>query len=237
MRRNVQLEKIAAFFLEKMWTVIGASARDAQLLLQSSPAFFEEMKKRREACPRAWLFGIAVATGLSVLGLPASRSAGVVPSFEFVGVMTMANWLLILFYGACFGLAARLSGARKGMLLSINAFFYLAGWLVFLKLFEMPALGVRLKVMAQNCTAAGYGEAVSSTIQTSSMAVLSNFFVLIGYAVFIFLMFRLQRLVHEFGRIRALFATTVGVLFLSAAVSYVQGPVISQLLCAYASPT
>jgi hypothetical protein len=227
------MEKVMGFLLEKMWPVICESVRDARLLIQSTSSFFDEMKKRKEICSRAWLFGVAVAIGLSTLGLPASRSAGIVPSFEFASVMTLTNWLLIALYGVCFGFAARLLGAHNKILASANTFFYLSGWLFLLKLFEMPALGSRLKAMAQSCTAIGYGEAVSSAIQKSAMALMSNFLVFIGYAVFTLLIFKMYRSVHEFGRARALLATVIGMLFLSIAISYVQGPAISQLVCGY----
>ncbi|MHA6234007.1 hypothetical protein [Pseudomonas fluorescens group sp. PF-69] len=229
-------KKIAEFFLEKMWPTVCESASDARALIQSNAAFFEEMKERNGICSRAWLFGIVVAIGLGVLGLPASRSAGITPTVEFASVMTMANWLLVACYGVCFGFAARMLGSRREMLVSVNTFFYLSGWLVVLKLFEMPALGARLKAMAQSCASISYDQAVTTAIQHSQMAKGSDYMVLVGYALFIGLgVVKMQRLVHDFGAVRAWLSTAIGMALLSAMVSYVQEPIISQLMCSYSS--
>jgi hypothetical protein len=230
------VEKLAGFFLEKMWPAVCASACDARTLIQSNAAFFEEMKARKGICSRAWLFGVFVAIGLGVLGLPASRSAGITPSFEFVGVMTLANWLLVACYGLCFAMSARMLGSPRELLAGVNTFFYLSGWLVLLKIFEMPALGARFKAMAHSCTSISYEQAVTTAILHSPVATASDVMVLIGYAAFIGLaVVKMQRRVHDFGRARAWLSTVVGMALLSAMVSYVQEPVISQLICSYAS--
>ncbi|WDY56559.1 hypothetical protein [Pseudomonas sp. PSKL.D1] len=234
--RDSNVEKIAGFFLEKMWPTVCASATDARALMQSKDSFFKEMKERKGMCSRAWLFGIVVAIGLGVLGLPASRSAGIIPTVEFAGVMTLANWLLVACYGVCFGLAARLVGSRREMLASVNTFFYLSGWLVVLKMFEMPALGARLKAMTQTCASLSYDQAVTAAIRQSQMATVSDYLVLFGYILFILLgVIKMQRVLHDFGRTRAWLSTAVGMVLLSAMVSYVQEPIISQLMCSYAS--
>ncbi|MBC3302261.1 hypothetical protein H0Z09_14120 [Pseudomonas sp. SWRI18] len=230
------MEKLAGFFLEKMWPAVCASACDARTLIQSNVAFFEEMKARKGICSRAWLFGIFVAIGLGVLGLPASRSAGITPTIEFVGVMTLANWLLVACYGLCFAMSARILGSPREMLTGVNTFFYLSGWLVLLKIFEMPALGARFKAMAQSCTSISYEQAVTTAILHSPVARASDVMVLIGYAAFVGLaVVKMQRQVHDFGGARAWLSTVVGMALLSAMVSYVQEPVISQLICSYAS--
>ncbi|PTV59045.1 hypothetical protein DBL05_12605 [Pseudomonas putida] len=219
-----------------MWPTICASACDARTLIQSNAAFFDEMKARKGICSRAWLFGLFVAIGLGVLGLPASRAAGIAPTVEFAGVMTLANWLLVACYGLCFALSARLLGSRREMLAGMNTFFYLSGWLVGLKLFEMPALGARFKAMAQSCTSISYDEAVTTAILHSPMARASDVMVLIGYALFVSLaVVKMHRRFHDFGRARAWLSAVVGMALLSAMVSYVQEPVISQLICSYAS--
>ncbi|PHN33332.1 hypothetical protein [Pseudomonas sp. ICMP 561] len=233
---NKKMEKIIGFFLEKIWPALSASAQDARELIQSNSSFFATMKDRKGVCSNAWLFGIFVAIGLGVLGLPASRSAGITPNLEFASVMTMMNWLLIAFYGVCFAIGSRLLGSDREMLVSVNTFFYVSGWLVVLKLFEMPALGARFKAMAESCTALSYDEAVTSAIQQSSMARISDVLVLVGYVLFIgFAIAKMQRLVHDFGWIRALLSTVIGMALLSAMVSYVQEPIISQLICSYIS--
>lgn len=71
----------------------------------------------------------------------------------------------------------------------------------------------------------------------SSMARISDDLVLIGYVIFIgFAIAKMQRLVHDFGWIRALLSTVIGIALLSTMVSYVQEPIISQLICSYVSP-
>lgn len=233
---NKKMEKIIGFFLEKVWLALGASAQDARELIQSNSSFFATMRDRKGICSNAWLFGICVAIGLGVLGLPASRFAGITPNLEFAGVMTMMNWLLVAFYGVCFAIGSRLLGSDREMLVSVNTFFYVSGWLVVLKLFEMPALGARFKAMAQSCSAFSYDEAVTLAIQQSSMAKTSDDIVLIGYIMFIgFAIAKMQRSVHDFGWIRAILSTVIGVALLSAMVSYVQEPIISQLICSYVS--
>lgn len=229
------MEKIAGFFLEKMWPTVCASVYDARTLIQSNATFFDGMKARTGICSQAWLFGIFVAIGLGVLGLPASRSAGITPTVEFAGVMTFANWLLVALYGLCFALAARILGSRRDLLVSVNTFFYVSGWLVVLKLFEMPALGARFKAMAQSCTATGYDQAVTTAILQSPMARASDVMVLVGYVLFIGLaVVKMQRRVHDFGGVRAWLSTVIGMGLLSAVVVFVQEPIISQLICSYA---
>ena len=228
------MEKIAGFFLEKMWPTVCASVCDARTLVQSNTVFFDGMKARTGICSRAWLFGIFVAIGLGLLGLPASRSAGITPTVEFAGVMTVANWLLVALYGLCFALAARILGSRREILVSVNTFFYVSGWLVVLKLFEMPALGARFKAMAHNCTSISYDQAVTTAILQSPTARVSDIMVLIGYVLFIgFVVIKMQRRVHDFGGTRAWLSTVIGMALLSAAVVFVQGPIISQLICSY----
>lgn len=230
------MKEIAGFFLEKVWPTVTASASDAGTYFRSNAVFFSEMKARTGACSRAWFFGIVVAVGLGVLGLPASRSAGITPTAEFAVVMTLANWLLIALYGVCFGLAARMLGSQRGLLTSVNTFFYLSGWMVFLKIFEMPALGARLKGMAQSCSLDGYDLAVTTAIQHSSMAFVSDKMVLGGYLAFVyFCVIRMQRQLHDFGGVKAWLATAVGMALLSVIIMIVQEPVISQLVCSYAN--
>nr|WP_319528434.1 hypothetical protein [Pseudomonas laurentiana] len=234
--RDSNVEKIAGFFLEKMWPTVCASACDARTLIQSNAAFFDEMKARKGICSRAWLFGIFVAIWLGVLGVPASRSAGITPTVELASVMTLANWLLVACYGLCFAVSARMLGSQREMLVSVNTFFYLSGWLVVLKMFEMPALGARLKAMAQSCSSISYDQAVTTAILHSQMARVSDFMILIGYAFFIGLgVVKMQRRVHDFGGARAWLSTVIGMALLSAMVVYVQEPIISQLICSYAS--
>jgi len=206
------------------------------MLIQSNAAFFDDMKSRKGICSRAWFFGIFVAVGLGVLGLPASRSAGITPTAEFAGVMTLANWLLVACYGLCFALSARMLGSRREILAGVNTFFYISGWLVVLKMFEMPALGVRFKAMAQSCTSISYDQAVTTAILHSPVARASDVMVLIGYALFVgFTVVKMQRRIHDFGGARAWLSTVAGMALLSAMVSYVQEPVIFQLICSYVS--
>lgn len=235
-RRESNMEKLAGFFLEKMWPTVCASACDARTLIQSNATFFEDMKARKGVCSRAWLFGFFVAIGLGVLGLPASRSAGITPTVEFAVVMTFANWLLVACYGVCFAVSARVLGSRREVLAGVNTFFYLSGWLVVLKMFEMPALGARFKAMAQSCTSISYDQAVTTAILQSPVARASDATVLIGYALFVSLaVVIMHRRFHDFGRARAWLSTVVGMALLSAMISYVQEPIISQLICSYAS--
>lgn len=230
------MEKIAGFFMEKIWPTVNASASDVSTYFRSNAVFFSEMKGRTGACSRAWLFGLLVAVGLGVLGLPASRSAGITPTAEFAGVMTLANWLLIALYGVCFGLAGRLLGSQRNLLASVNTFFYISGWMVFLKMLEMPALGARLKAMAESCSMDGYDMAVATAIRHSSMASLSDKLVLGGYLAFVyFCVVRMQRHLHDFGCVRAWLATAIGMALLSVIIIIVQEPIISQLVCSYAS--
>ncbi|MGY2222448.1 hypothetical protein ACW9IK_07120 [Pseudomonas gingeri] len=227
------MDKLVDKLFGMAWPLICATSKDAQMLVRSDAAFFRIMKKRSDICRQGWLFGVVVAVGLGLLGLPALRWAGVKPGLDFAVVMTAMNWLLLAIYGVCFGVAARLLGSSRSMMVSINTFFYLAGWLVLLKLFEMPALGARFGAMAQSCSSYGYGQAVSIAIKHNEMAFLSDKFVGVGYVLFAFLLMRMQRGLHDFGRLRALVATVLGMVFLSAVVGYVQEPIFAQLLCGY----
>jgi hypothetical protein len=116
------MEKIVELIFGKLWPTLSATAKDAQVLVQSNTSFLNLMKTRSDICGRAWLFGVIVALGLGVLGLPALRSAGVKPSFELAGVMTLMNWFLIAIYGVCFGIAARLLRTPRPIMVSVNTF-------------------------------------------------------------------------------------------------------------------
>jgi len=227
------IEKMLELVFGKLWPTVAATAKDAQILFQSNTSFLELMKTRSEICARACLFGVVVAIGLGVLGLPALRSAGVKPSLELAGVMTLMNWFLIAIYGVCFGVAARVLGTPRQMTVSVNTFFYLSAWLVVLKLLEMPALGARFSAIAQSCTLDGYETAVHAAIRGNQMAYNSDWFVVIGYLGFAFLITRMQKTLHDFGWPRAVSAMLLGMVFLALVAGYVQGPIISQLICSY----
>ncbi|CAI8983941.1 hypothetical protein [Pseudomonas sp. IT-P260] len=227
------IEKLVELLLGKLWPTVTATAKDAQVLFQSNASFLEVMKARSDICGRAWLFGVIVAIGLGVLGLPALRSAGVKPSLELAGVMTLMNWFLIAIYGVCFGIAARLLGTFRRMMVSVNTFFFLSAWLVVLKLFEMPALGARFTAIAQSCTLDGYEMAVQTAIRGNQMAYNSDWFVVFGYIGFAYLIARMQKTLHDFGWMRTVLATMLGMVFLGTVAGYVQGPIISQLICSY----
>ncbi|VVN72926.1 hypothetical protein [Pseudomonas fluorescens] len=227
------MEKLVELLLGKVWPTLSATAKDVQVLFQSNTSFLGLMKTRSDICARAWLFGVVVAIGLVVLGLPALRSAGVKPSVELVGVMTLMNWFLIAIYGVCFGIAARLLRTSRPMMVSVNTFFFLSAWLVVLKLFEMPALGARFTAIAQSCTVDGYEAAVHAAIRGNQMAYNSDWFVVAGYMGFAYLIARMQTTLHDFGWMRAMVATTLGMMFLGVVAGYVQGPIISQLICSY----
>lgn len=227
------MEKIVELLFGKLWPTLSATAKDAQVLVQSNTSFLSLMKTRSDICGRAWLFGVIVALGLGVLGLPALRSAGVKPSFELAGVMTLMNWFLIAIYGVCFGIAARLLRTPRPIMVSVNTFFYLSAWLVVLKLFEMPALGARFTAIAQSCTLDGYEVAVHAAIHGNQMAYNSDWLVVAGYMGFAYLIARMQTTLHDFGWLRTMVATTLGMMFLGAVAGYVQGPIISQLICSY----
>jgi len=227
------IEKLVELLLGKLWPTVTATAKDAQVLFQSNTSFLEVMKTRSDICGRAWLFGVIVAIGLGVLGLPALRSAGVKPSLELAGVMTLMNWFLIAVYGVCFGITARLLGTSRRMMVSVNTFFFLSAWLVVLKLFEMPALGARFTAIAQSCTLDGYEMAVHTAIRSNQMAYNSDWFVVFGYIGFAYLIARMQKTLHDFGWMRTVLATMLGMVFLGIVAGYVQGPIIFQLICSY----
>lgn len=227
------IDKLVGLVVEKLWPSVTATAKDAQVLFQSNTSFLSLMKTRSDICERAWFFGIVVAIGFSALGLPALRSAGVKPSLELAGVMTLMNWFLIAIYGVCFGIAARMLGTTRRIMVSVNTFFFLSAWLVVLKLFEMPALGARFNAIAQSCTLDGYEAAVHAAILGNQMAYNSDWFVVFGYIGFAYLIVRMQKILHDFGWLRAMVAAIIGMVFLGLVAGYVQGPIISQLICSY----
>lgn len=232
-----RMEKIAELLFSKALPSICATATDVRTLFQSNKSFLNLMKARPDICPRAWLFGLLTAALLGVLGLPSLRLAGVKPSLELAGVMTTINWFLIAIYGACFGVAASVLRSRRHVMVSVNTLFYLSIWLVVLKLFESPALGARFLGMVQSCSSMDYSSAVTAAIQKSQTTSISDKLVGVGYLLFGIQLVRVHKGLHDFGWMRATAATIIGMMLLSAVVSYVQEPVIAQMICSYASPS
>jgi hypothetical protein len=227
------MEKIAGILLNKAWPLICATAVDMRVFIQSPASFLNLMKVRSELCPKAWFFGLIAAVGLGILGLPALRLAGLRPSLEIAGVMTVINFLLIAIYGVCFGLATRMFASPRSMMVTVNTFFYLSAFLVVLKLFESPALGARFAAMLQTCSSMDYSDAVTTAIQRSQATTRSNIFVGAGYVLFTGLLTWVHKVLHDFGWLKSLTATIMGMALLSAVVAYVQEPVIAQMVCAY----
>ncbi|MGY2135252.1 hypothetical protein ACW9I8_01375 [Pseudomonas reactans] len=230
------MEQIKEIVFGKAWPLVCATAMDTRLLVQSPRTFLHQMKDRSQLCPNAWFFGSIAAMGLGVLGLPALRLAGVTPSLELGGMMTLINWLLIALYGICFGFAAQMLGTRRSMLVTVNTFFYLSALLVVLKLFESPALGARFAAMLQTCSSLDFSDAVTAAIGKSKTMIASNNNVFVGYALFSALMIWTLRVLHDFSWKKATFAMIIGMVLLSVVVSNVQGPMIAQLVCAYSGP-
>lgn len=191
------------------------------------------MKARADICPRAWLFGLFAAALLGLLGLPSLRLAGVRLSLEMAVVMTTINWILIVIYGACFGIGAAMFRTRQHVMVSINTFFYLSIWIVILKVFELPALGARFGALAQNCASLDYSSAVTEAIQKSHLTRVSDAVVGVGYLFFTLHMVRVTKELHDFGWMRAVANTLLAMVLLSAVVAFVQGPIIAQLVCSY----
>jgi hypothetical protein len=228
------MSKITESLLIKAWPSICAIATDVKSLLRSNKSFVNQMKIRSDACPQAWLFGLLVAALLGVLGLPSLRGAGVKPTLELALVMTTINWFLVAIYGACFGIAASVLRTKRHMLVTVNAFFYFSIWLVVLKVFESSALGARFLAMVQSCSSMDYSLAVTAAIHKSQTTSISDKAVGAGYALFSIRLIGVLKGLHDFGWMRAIAATIIGMVLLSAVVSYFQEPIIAQIVCSYA---
>ncbi|SDT01921.1 hypothetical protein SAMN05216598_3642 [Pseudomonas asplenii] len=227
------IEKTTEALIGKYWPLVCATALDATALIQSPRSFFKTMKGRSAFCPNAWFFGIFVAVGLGVISLPALRLAGVEPTYELAAVMTFINWLLILIYGICFAVAAQFLRSKQSLMVTINTFFFLSAYLVVLKIVEGPALGARFAGMLETCITLDYSQAVTAAIKKSQTYISANEHVGWGYLAFTGLMAWALKVLHDFGWIRALIATVIGMGLLSTVLAKLQEPIIAQMVCAY----
>jgi hypothetical protein len=219
--------------MNKAWPLVYASLKDMRMFFQNNVQFFREMGQREGPCSSAWLFGLITASGLALLAIPALKGAGIEPTYDLALVLIAINWLLLLVYGACFGVAAKIFGGRE-IVSAVNAFFYVAIALVVMRLLEMPALSARTSAMVASCNAGQFGEAVTAAISNSEVSRNANVMMLLAYGAFFTLAVRMQRQLYGFAWGRGILSAVLGMVFLIAIVILMQQPAISALACGYA---
>ena len=219
--------------MNKAWPLVLASLKDMRQFFESNVQFFRDMGRHRGTKPSAWLFGWGTASALALFSLPSLRGAGVELTYALVVVLIGINWFLLLAYGYCFGVAAKIFGGRE-IQSAVNAFFYVAIALVVMRMVEMPALSERANAMVASCGIGRFDEAVTAAISQSELATDANTWLRWAYAFFFFFLVRMQRQLYGFGWWKGILSAVLGMIFLIAVVVVIQQPAISTLLCGFA---
>lgn len=176
-----------------------------------------------------------MAVALSLLSFPSLKGIGIELSKDFLSVMLVLNCMFLILYGACFWLGARCVLGKGSLFSTINSFFYISIFLVFMKIAEMPALGARMTALAQSCELGDFGLNVTAAISANSVSRTSNTMIGLFYLAFTVCSVKLQRGVNDFGILRGVVSAIFGMIFLSAAVIYIQEPAIYAMVCGYVS--
>lgn len=218
--------------MSKTLPLFYTSLKDMRMFFQDNVQFFRDMGRRPGSSPSAWLFGLITAAALVLFSIPALKGAGIEPTYDLVLVLITINWFLLLTYGACFGMSAKIFGGRE-ILSAVNAFFYAAIALVVIRLLEMPALSARTSATITSCSSGEFGEAVTAAIAQSEVSSRANIKVLVAYCAFLLLVIRMQRELYGFGWWKGISSAVLGMVFLVAVVVLMQEPAIFALLCGY----
>ncbi|WP_153015193.1 hypothetical protein [Pseudomonas syringae] len=210
-----------------------AGVKDLQRSIITPTDFFKDMRLRNFWCAQAGSVGFVMAVALSLLSFPSLKGIGIELSKDFLSVMFVLNCMLLILYGACFWLGARIVLGKGTLFSTINSFFYISIFLVFMKIAEMPALGSRMTALAQSCELGDFGINVTAAISASSVSRTSNTMIGLFYLAFTVCSVKLQRGVNHFGILRGVVSAILGMIFLSVAVVYIQEPAIYAMVCGY----
>ncbi|MFF7108843.1 hypothetical protein [Pseudomonas sichuanensis] len=210
-----------------------AGAKDLQRSIIAPTEFFKDMKLRNYWCAQASLIGLVMAVALSLLSFPSLKGVGIELSKDFLSVMVVLNCMFLILYGACFWLGARFMLGKGELFSTINSFFYISIFLVFMKIVEMPALGSRMTALAHSCELGEFGVNVTAAISASSVSSASNVLIGVCYLAFTVFSVRLQRGLNDFGVVKGVLSAIFGMMFIGLAVIYIQEPAVYALVCGY----
>lgn len=142
--------------------------------------------------------------------------------------MIIFTWFIILFCGVAFWIPAKLYGGKSNMIKTVTGFGYLSLIFVFIRIVELPMMMVTHKAILTQSEPLQHDISglISLGIYQSFAASISNVLVALGYLVLGYLTYRMLRVVHELGRLRALISTCIGILIISMTAVYVQAPVV-----------
>jgi hypothetical protein len=227
------MQEIYKAILNKAFPLVVEALRDLQHSVRAPAEFFRRFRGATSLDVKACIVGLAMAVLLTVLSLAALHGANVSLSYDFIIIVTVLNWMLLLGCGVCFWVGSKALAGKAELFSTINAFFYLSVFLVFMKVAELPALGVRISALVNSCNIGDFGIHVTEAISKGAAFQASNSLVFLCYIVFAFWSVKMVRAVNEFGLIRGILATTVTMAALSAFVAYIQEPAIFALTCGY----
>lgn len=225
--------EVGLSFLKNMVPYLLVGLSNLQRAIRTPGVFFAELGARKELCASACLVGFVMGGMLTLLSVPALRGAGVLVGTEFLIFALVVDWMLLLLYGLCFWVGARLFRAKTDVSTALNAFFYISVYLVFMRLVEIPALGVRMHALALSCNAGEFSSSVTNAISSGSMYKTSNSLVFVFYIWFFVCSIKMQKALNGFGLIKGVLSAVVGMALLSLAVAYIQEPLIYSLVCSY----
>jgi hypothetical protein len=227
------MQEIYKTLLNKVFPVAVEALRDLQHSIQAPTEFFRRFRGTTLLDLKASLVGLLIAVLLSVLSFSALHGANVNLSYDFIIFVTVLNWILLFGCGACFWVGSKALAGEVGFFSTINAFFYLSVFLVFMKVAELPALGVRTSALVSSCDIGDFGALVTKSISKGAAFQASNSLVFLCYIVFTLWSVKMVRASNGFGLFRGILATMVAMAALSALVAYIQEPAIFALVCGY----
>ncbi len=225
-------------FLQQMMRVISESFnRNIQFIIELFTHFNRFMSKIRNeniSFSSAVPFSLTVAVTMSffeviVYLLNKNELGPLVFCY-----MVFFTWFMIVICGMALWLTSILFRGSASMLKTITAFQFLSVGFVFIRMLELPSLMVTHKVILSQSEPfqKDISSLISQSVLQNSFSFTSSILVLGGYLILGYWTYRMLRVVHQLRWWQAVGATGFGAWLTSAAVTYVQYPIVQILLFA-----
>ena len=218
----------------KVLPLVVAMLDDFQSYLWSRERFLKSQRRKRQLCPQAMLACLVMAISLVMFSLPAIHKVGIALTWDFLVVLTALNVSMLFGFGMCLWAAGLCLKGKVGAHTVLNVFFYAAYLLVILKLVELPALIERFQAVIATCDSDGLASEVTARIGGRADSTAHNFYVGAGYLLVMVQVYRLQRDLNGFGKVRALLAACLSLFFIAVVLGGLQNPIIARVMCGYA---
>lgn len=225
-------------FLQQMIRIIAESFnKNVQFVIELFTQFNRFMSKIRNgniSFSAAVPFSMAVAVTMSffevIVYLLNKNELGAL----IFCYMAFFTWFMIVICGMALWLTSILFGGSTSLLKTITAFQFLSIGFVFIRMLELPSLMVTHKVILSQSEPfqKDISGLISQNVLQNSFSFTSSILVLVGYLILGYWVYRMLRVVHQLRWWKAVGATGFGAWLISAAVTYIQHPIVQILLFA-----